>query len=152
MAIVNAAWHFIYSLGENNNHQFVGSTQAGYIFTQDFNKVPYNLRYFTGGDQSLRGFDYKSLSPEVDGFKVGGQALAVGSLEYNYQFKEGWRAAVFSDFGNAYDEKFSNDLEYSAGIGIRWASPIGPIRIDVASGLSDENHPIRLHFFIGSQL
>jgi translocation and assembly module TamA len=38
------------------------------------------------------------------------------------------------------------------GLGLRWASPIGPIRIDVASGISDDNHPIRLHFFIGSQL
>ena len=152
MAIVNAGWRFIYSLGENDNHQFVGRGDLGYIFTEDFNKVPYNLRYFTGGDQGIRGFDYKSLSPVVDGFKVGGQALAVGSMEYNYQFKEGWRAAVFSDFGNAYDTDFSNDTEYSVGLGLRWASPIGPIRIDVASGISDDSHPIRVHFFIGSLL
>ncbi|NLN56497.1 MAG: outer membrane protein assembly factor [Gammaproteobacteria bacterium] len=152
LAIFNAGWRFIYSMGENDNHQFVGRSDLGYIYTEDFNKVPYNLRYFTGGDQSLRGFDYKSLAPQIDGFKIGGQALAVGSLEYNYQFKEGWRAAVFSDFGNAYDTDFSNDTEYSVGLGVRWASPIGPIRIDVASGISDDNHPIRLHFFIGSQL
>lgn len=152
LAIFNAGWRFIYSMGENDNHQFVGRSDLGYIYTEDFNKVPYNLRYFTGGDQSLRGFDYKSLAPQIDGFKIGGQALAVGSLEYNYQFKEGWRAAVFSDFGNAYDTDFSNDIEYSVGLGVRWASPIGPIRIDVASGISDDNHPIRLHFFIGSQL
>ncbi len=139
-------------MGENDDHQFVGRSDLGYIYTEDFNKVPYNLRYFTGGDQSLRGFDYKSLTPQIEGFKIGGQALAVGSLEYNYQFKEGWRAAVFSDFGNAYDKDFSNDTEYSVGLGVRWASPIGPIRIDVASGISDDNHPIRLHFFIGSQL
>lgn len=152
LAIFNAGWRFIYSMGENDNHQFVGRSDLGYIYTEDFKKVPYNLRYFTGGDQSLRGFDYKSLAPQIDGFKIGGQALAVGSLEYNYQFKEGWRAAVFSDFGNAYDTDFSNDTEYSVGLGVRWASPIGPIRIDVASGISDDNHPIRLHFFIGSQL
>jgi len=152
LAILNAGWRFIYSLGENDDHQFVGRSDLGYIYTEDFNKVPYNLRYFTGGDQSLRGFDYKSLTPQIEGFKIGGQALAVGSLEYNYQFKEGWRAAVFSDFGNAYDKDFSNDTEYSVGLGVRWASPIGPIRFDVASGISDDNHPIRLHFFIGSQL
>ena len=152
MAIANAGWRFIYSLGENADHQFVGRADAGYIFTEDFTKVPYNLRYFTGGDQSIRGFDYKSLSPEIDGFKVGGQALAIGSLEYNYQFREGWRAAVFADAGNAYDKDFSNPTEYGVGLGVRWASPIGPIRIDVASGISDDNHPIRVHFFIGSQL
>ncbi|WP_160243037.1 autotransporter assembly complex protein TamA [Acinetobacter indicus] len=152
MAILNAGWRFIYSLGENNDHQFVGRADLGYIVTEDFSKVPYNLRYFAGGDQTIRGFDFKSLSPQIDGFKIGGQALGVGSLEYNYQFREGWRAAIFSDFGNAYDADFSNPTEYSVGLGVRWASPIGPIRVDVASGISDENHPIRLHFFIGSQL
>ena len=152
MAILTGGWRFIYSLGENENHQFVGRADTSYIFTDDFNKVPYNHRFFTGGDQSLRGFDYKSLSPEENGFKIGGQALGVGSLEYNYQFKDGWRAAIFSDFGNAYDKQFSNPTEYSMGVGIRWRSPIGPIRLDVASGISNDNNPIRLHFFIGSQL
>ena len=152
MAITSADWKGLYSFGENDNHQFVGGLNVGYIFAKDFEKVPYNLRYFAGGDQSLRGFDYKSLSPTEYGYKVGGQGLAVGSLEYNYQFKEGWRGAIFSDFGNAYDKSFSNDTQYSLGLGIRWKSPIGPIRIDVASGVSDPAHPIRLHFFIGSQL
>ena len=152
MAILTAGWRFIYSLGENEDHQFVGRGDASYIFTDDFNKVPYNLRFFTGGDQSLRGFDYKSLSPEENGYKIGGQALGVGSFEYNYQFKDGWRAAIFSDFGNAYDKQFSNPTEYSIGVGIRWKSPIGPIRLDVASGISNDNNPIRLHFFIGPQL
>ena len=152
MAIVNTTWKGLYSLGKNDDHQIFGSLELGYIFTDDFDKVPYNLRFFAGGDQRLRGFDYKSLSPKVSGFKVGGQGLAVGSLEYNYQFKDGWRAALFSDFGNAYDKTFSNGTEYSLGLGIRWKSPIGPIRLDVASGISDPGHPIRLHFFIGSQL
>ena len=152
MAILNASWRFIYSLGENDNHQFVGRGDLGYIVTNDFTKVPYNLRYFTGGDQTIRGFDYKSLSPQLDGFKIGGQALAVGSLEYNYQFKEGWRAAVFTDVGNAYDQDFKTPTAYGVGLGVRWASPIGPIRIDVASGISDDDHPIRIHFFIGSPL
>lgn len=152
MAILSSGWDFIYSLGENDNHQFVGRADLNYIFTNDFEKVPYNLRFFAGGDQTIRGFDYKSLSPEEYGYKVGGQALAVGSIEYNYQFKEGWRAAVFTDFGNAYDKNFDNGTAYSVGVGVRWRSPIGPIRLDIASGISDENHPIRLHFFIGSPL
>ena len=152
LAILNANWKALYSVGENDDHQFVGGANLGYIFADDFSKVPYNLRYFAGGDQSMRGFDYKSLSPIEYGYKVGGQALAVGSVEYNYQFKDGWRAALFSDFGNAYNKDFSNKTEYSVGVGIRWRSPIGPIRLDVASGISDEGNPIRLHFFIGSQL
>ncbi|OTG66063.1 autotransporter assembly complex protein TamA [Acinetobacter silvestris] len=152
MVITNANWSALYSFGQNNDYQLIASADLGYIFAKDFEKVPYNLKFFAGGDQSLRGFDYKSLSPIEYGYKVGGQALAVGSLEYNYQFKEGWRAAVFTDFGNAYDDKFKNGTEYSLGLGIRWKSPIGAIRLDIASGISDPAHPIRLHFFIGPQI
>lgn len=152
LAIANINWRFLWSFGENDNNQLIGRSSLGYIFAKDFEKVPYNLRYFAGGDQSIRGFDYKSLSPVEDGFKIGGQALAVGSLEYNYQFMQGWRAAIFSDFGNAYDQNFSNPTEYSIGLGMRWASPIGPVRVDVASGISSEDRPIRLHFIIGPQL
>lgn len=152
MAILSAGMSFIYSFGENNNHQVLGRAEGNYMFTNDFSQVPYNLRFFAGGDQSLRGFDYKSLSPTINGLKVGGQALAIGSLEYNYQVREGWRVGLFSDFGNSYDENFSNPLAYSVGLGVRWISPIGPIRFDIATGLSDENHPVRLHFFIGSPL
>lgn len=152
MAILSAGMSFIYSFGENNNHQMIGRADGSYMFTNDFSQVPYNLRFFAGGDQSLRGFDYKSLSPTINGLKVGGQALAIGSLEYNYQVRDGWRVGLFSDFGNSYDENFSNPLAYSVGLGVRWISPIGPIRFDIATGLSDENHPVRLHFFIGSPL
>ncbi|KAA8735108.1 BamA/TamA family outer membrane protein [Acinetobacter qingfengensis] len=152
MAILNAGWRFIYSLGENNDHQFVGRADLGYIVTDDFNRVPYNLRYFAGGDQSIRGYDYKSLSPEENDLLIGGQALAVGSLEYNYQFKPGWRGAVFADVGNAYDADFKTPTKYGVGLGLRWASPVGPIRIDVGAGISEDNIPIRLHVFIGPAL
>ena len=152
MAIINASWGFIYSLGDNANHQFVGRADAGYIVTDNFNQVPYNLRYFAGGDQSIRGYDYKSLSPIENDLLIGGQALGIGSLEYNYQFKPGWRAAIFADAGNAYDEKFSNPTKYGVGLGVRWASPVGPIRIDVGAGISEDSIPIRLHFFIGPPL
>lgn len=152
IAIVSAGLGFIYSFGTNNNHQFIGRADGSYMFTDDFISVPYNLRFFTGGDQSIRGFDYKSLSPMEDGFRVGGQAVAVGSMEYNYQVADGWRVGVFSDFGNSFDANFKNPIAYSVGLGVRWQSPVGPIRVDLASGISDPNHPIRLHFFIGSPL
>lgn len=152
MAILTAGLSFIFSIGENNNHQFIGRADGSYMLTNNFNSVPYNLRFFAGGDQSLRGFDYKSLSPTINGLKIGGQALAVASLEYNYQFKEGWRFGIFSDFGNSFNKNFTNPLAYSMGLGIRWKSPVGPIRFDIASGISDDTYPIRLHFFIGSPL
>ena len=152
LAILNAGWRFIYSMGQQAKHQVVGRGDVGYILSNDFDHVPYNLRFFAGGDQSLRGFDYKSLAPTENNLLVGGQALAVGSLEYNYLFRPKWRGAVFVDVGNAYDKSFSNPTQYGVGVGLRWASPIGPIRIDLAAGVSAEKIPVRLHFFIGPPL
>ncbi|WP_158073199.1 autotransporter assembly complex protein TamA [Alkanindiges hydrocarboniclasticus] len=152
MAILRGGWRFIYSFGDNDNHQLVGRADASTIVTENFEDVPYNLRFFAGGDQSIRGYDYKSLSTEQNGYLVGGQNLAVGSLEYNYQFIPKWRGAVFVDAGNAFDKEFNDPVKVGAGIGVRWSSPVGPIRVDVGAGVSEKDIPIRLHFFIGPQL
>lgn len=130
----------------------MGRADASTIVTENFEDVPYNLRFFAGGDQSIRGYDYKSLSTEKNGYLIGGQNLAVGSLEYNYQFIPKWRGAVFVDAGNAFDKNFNDPVKIGAGIGVRWSSPVGPIRVDVGAGVSEKNIPIRLHFFIGPQL
>nr|WP_241879723.1 BamA/TamA family outer membrane protein [Psychrobacter sp. PraFG1]UNK06566.1 BamA/TamA family outer membrane protein [Psychrobacter sp. PraFG1] len=83
---------------------------------------------------------------------VGGQVLAVGSTEYNYEFKPGLRGAVFADFGNAYDTNFETETKLGVGFGVRWASPVGMVRLDLAAGVLEDSVPIRLHFFIGSPL
>lgn len=152
VAILRAGWRAIQSFTEARTHQLVGRLDLATILTDDFEQVPFNLRFFAGGDQSIRGYDYKSLSTVRDGDLSGGQNLAVGSLEYNYRFLPSWRGAVFVDAGNAFDEKFADDVKVGAGVGVRWSSPIGPIRIDVAAGLSEPSVPIRLHFFIGPSL
>lgn len=152
LAILRAGWRAIESFTESRKHQVVGRLDLATIVTDDFESVPYNLRFFAGGDQSIRGYDYKSLSTVRDGELSGGQNLAVASLEYNYRFLPLWRGAVFVDAGNAFDEQFSDDVKVGAGLGVRWSSPIGPIRIDVAAGLSETSVPIRLHFFIGPSL
>lgn len=152
LAILRAGWRFIYSFGEDDNHQMVGRADAATIITRNFEDVPYNLRFFAGGDQSIRGYDYKSLSTKQNGYLIGGQNLGVGSLEYNYQFIPKWRGAVFVDAGNAFDKKFNDPVKVGAGFGVRWASPVGPIRVDIAAGVSESDLPIRLHFFIGPQL
>ncbi|ALF60460.1 autotransporter assembly complex protein TamA [Psychrobacter urativorans] len=152
LAIVRAGVSGIYSFGEDKKHQVLGSLNGGYIWADDFYDVPYKLRFFAGGDQSIRGYDYNSLSAIDKGYLTGGQILAVGSAEYNYEFKPGFRGAVFSDVGNAYDKDFNTDTKVGVGVGIRWASPVGVVRVDVAAGVTEEDIPIRLHFFIGSPL
>ncbi|MDN3397606.1 BamA/TamA family outer membrane protein [Psychrobacter sp. APC 3426] len=152
LAIVRAGVSGIYSFGDDNKHQVLGSLNTGYIWADDFYEVPYKLRFFAGGDQSIRGYDYESLSPLDKGYLTGGQVLAVGSAEYNYEFRPGFRGAFFTDVGNAYDKDFDTDTKVGVGVGIRWASPVGVVRVDVAAGVTEESIPVRLHFFIGSPL
>lgn len=152
LAIIHAGVSGIYTFGEDKKHQVLGSLNTGYIWADDFDDVPYKLRFFAGGDQSIRGYDYNSLSPIDKGYLTGGQILAVGSAEYNYEVKPGLRVAVFSDVGNAYDKDFKTDTKVGVGVGIRWASPVGVVRVDVAAGVTEDEIPVRLHFFIGSPL
>ena len=152
LAIVRAGVSGIYSFGNDKKHQVLGSLNTGYIWADDFYEVPYKLRFFAGGDQSIRGYDYESLSPIDNGYLTGGQILAVGSAEYNYEFKPGFRAAAFTDVGNAYDKDFETETKVGVGVGIRWASPVGVVRVDVAAGVTEESIPVRLSFFIGSPL
>ena len=156
MVIARAGVSGIYSFGDNaygkdRAHQLIGSLQGGYIWSDNFENVPYRLRFFAGGDQSIRGYNYNSLSPVSDkGYLTGGQVLALGSAEYNYEFMNGLRLAVFGDVGNAYDKNFTNETKIGAGVGVRWASPVGQVRVDVATGVNEPDNPIKLHFFIGT--
>ncbi|MGP5271759.1 autotransporter assembly complex protein TamA [Psychrobacter faecalis] len=152
MAILRAGVSGLYSFGADDKHQVLGSLNTGYIWADDFYEVPYKLRFFAGGDQSIRGYDYESLSPIEKGYLTGGQILAVGSAEYNYEFRPGFRGAVFTDIGNAYDKDFETDTKVGVGVGIRWASPVGVVRVDVAAGVTEDSIPVRLHLFIGSPL
>ncbi|WP_066803217.1 autotransporter assembly complex protein TamA [Moraxella oblonga] len=155
LAILQARLSGIYSFGDNaygknRQHQLIGSLHGGYLWAKDFESVPYKLRFFAGGDQSIRGYNYQSLAPLSDkGYLVGGQALAVASGEYNYEIMENLRLGVFADVGGAYDKHFKNDTKIGAGLGVRYASPVGQVRLDVATGVGEEGNPIKLHFFIG---
>ncbi|MGB5442846.1 MAG: autotransporter assembly complex family protein [Gammaproteobacteria bacterium] len=125
---------------------------AAISFAPDFQELPASVRFFAGGDQSVRGYAFESLGPEdADGNVAGGKHLLVGSAEYEQHIRDKWSAAVFMDTGNAFDD-FSDSLNTGAGVGVRWRSPIGLIRVDVASALSSSGNPLRLHLVIGPDL
>lgn len=135
-----------------NHHQFLLRMDGGGIVTTDFDDVPLTTRFFAGGDQSVRGYDYKSLSPrDENGIAVGGRYLATASLEYDYTFYPRWRVALFTDGGNAFDS-VSDPLKVGAGVGIRWVSPVGPIRLDLAWAVTDPDQGFRVHFSMGPNL
>lgn len=142
----------IRTLGER--HRLIARTQVGYTETTEFRELPPRFRFFAGGDRTVRGFSYQSLGRKDEaGNVIGGETLAVGSLEYELRFLEKWGAAVFYDTGNA-SQSFAGlgTLARGAGLGLRWRSPIGPIRADVAWALSEPGTPIRFHLNIGPDL
>ncbi|MDX1574173.1 MAG: autotransporter assembly complex family protein [Methylophaga sp.] len=141
-----------YIHGLTDNSRLITRAKIGATSVSDFDELPSSLRFFAGGDNSIRGFDYESLGPENDKDEVvGGRYLAVGSIEYENMFYGNWGAAVFTDFGNAFND-WSETIEYSVGFGVRWRSPVGLIRVDIAQGISDADKPIGLHIVIGPDL
>lgn len=132
--------------------RLVGGMGLGAIETDDFSKVPPSLRFFTGGDRSVRGYGYESLSPRnEEGRLTGGQQLLTASVEFQRRLTGDWWGATFVDVGDAFDSWVPDDLNTGAGLGVRWISPVGPIRLDIAHPFDDEDNAWRLHFAIGPE-
>lgn len=128
--------------------------ELGLAEVGDFEKYPSSLRFYAGGDQSVRGYKYQALGPRDDaGEVVGGKNIFTGSVEYDYRFLDQWVAAAFVDAGNAFNDEIDK-LFYSGGLGIRWLSPIGPVRLDFAvAGNPDEDMDgWRIHLGFGAEL
>ena len=118
--------------------------ELGAVHVGNVSDLPLSQRFFAGGDQSVRGFAYQSLGPKDDqGNTVGGRYLVVGSIELEHIFYGNWGAAVFTDAGNAMND-LSTPLRQSAGVGLRYRSPVGVFRVDLAKPLKG-NEPARLH-------
>ena len=149
---------FRYLRALSDRNTIIGSVQYGAIHSNDFLSVPVSQRFFAGGDRSVRGFRYRDLSPRAfspdnpEGEAVGGRFLEVLSLEYNYRFLDRWSGALFTDAGRAFNS-FSEPYSVGAGFGIRWQSPVGPFRVDIATPISDNDEGgIRVHLSLGPDL
>jgi len=145
------AWgRLVRSLGENTR-LFARGT-LGRTETRSFDDLPPSVRYFAGGDQSIRGYAFESLGPTNDeGEVIGGTNLAIASLEIERRIRGNWFGAVFVDAGNAFnDDEF--DPKVGAGLGIKWRSPVGPVRVYVGFPVDEDNASPRLHIGLGAEL
>ncbi len=137
----------IKSLGRRNRVILRG--RLGATWTDDFHQLPSSVRFFAGGAQSVRGYKYQSLGPvDSSGKVIGGKHLMVGSIEFEHRLTSKWSVAVFYDGGNAIDD-ISEKLERGAGLGVRWQSPVGPVRFDMATDVSRGSHNWEPHINIG---
>ncbi|MEJ8833856.1 autotransporter assembly complex protein TamA [Enterobacter cloacae] len=137
-----------------DKHRFVMRGNLGWIETGDFDKVPPDLRFFAGGDRSIRGYKYKSIAPkDDDGKLIGASKLATGSLEYQYNVSGKWWGAMFVDGGEAVSDIRRSDFKTGAGVGVRWQSPVGPIKLDFAVPVGDkEEHGLQFYIGLGPEL
>ncbi|AKJ41050.1 autotransporter assembly complex protein TamA [Pragia fontium] len=151
-AVVQAQNVWIRSLGDK--HRFIARGNLGWIETGEFTKVPPSLRFFAGGDRSIRGYKYKSISPKDSDDKLtGASKLATGSLEYQYNVSGNWWAAAFADGGDAVNKLDDYTFKKGAGVGVRWASPIGPIKFDIAAPIGDKDeHGMQFYIGLGPEL
>jgi translocation and assembly module TamA len=128
--------------------------EFGTSWISEFSQLPASQRFFAGGDRSVRGFAVNSLSPPLEEGGTatgnateesgGGEHKIVASIEFERDLRSNFRAAVFADIGNAFND-WSTPLEYSVGIGIRWKLPMLMIGVDLAQALSQPDMKPRLH-------
>ena len=121
--------------------------QAGVVFAETREGIPSSFLFRTGGDQTVRGYAFESLGVQQGDATVGGRRLLLGSIEYTHWIGDNWGPAVFLDAGNAWDSGATFNPALGYGLGVRFRTPIGPIRADIAYG--EETNQYRLHFSIG---
>ena len=111
-------------------------------------------RFFAGGDRSIRGYKYKSIAPKyANGDLKGASKLITGSLEYQYNVTGKWWGAVFVDSGEAVSDIRRSDFKTGTGVGVRWESPVGPIKLDFAVPVADKDeHGLQFYIGLGPEL
>jgi translocation and assembly module TamA len=147
---VRSSAKYVRSLGQAS--RLIVRGEVGTTFVADVEELPATVRFFTGGDTSVRGYDYESIGPlNDDGEVTGGSNLTTFSVEIDRLVREDWAIAVFADTGSAFNDS-DVDFKTGVGIGVRWFSPFGPIRLDFAHPLDDPDTDVRFHLTLGPDL
>lgn len=114
--------------------------------------LPASQRFFAGGEGSVRGFALNELSPRDDqGRSIGGRNLATGTVEIVRDLPRNFGVAAFYDIGNAFADFSDPQLEYAAGLGVRYSIAVASFGVDVAQALSEPGRSPRLHLYIATQ-
>jgi translocation and assembly module TamA len=124
--------------------------EVGQVIARDAVEVPETQRFRAGGDDSVRGYAWRSLTPQSGGVDVGGRVIGTASVEIARPVSDKLPAvwwAAFIDAGRAAESWKGFSPAWGAGLGVRWRSPVGPLRADLAYG--DEVQRWRLHFSVG---
>ena len=166
----DAKW--IHGIGDRQRVILRGSLGATTV--GDFDALPPELRFFAGGDRTIRGYAFQTIGPPLDPALVpaaianckansslncdelilGGKDLAIASAEYEYYFRPNWGIATFVDTGDAFSQFGDFRRRIGTGVGLRWRSPVGMVRVDLGVPVADPDgrHGVQLHLVIGPDL
>jgi translocation and assembly module TamA len=123
------------------------------IFSDALSDLPPSLRFFAGGDRSVRGYSYQSLGPmDTTGQVVGGRNLLTGSVELERAILQNWGVSVFYDAGNAFDSFNGLKLFQGAGVGLHYYTPVGALNLSLARQIGIDNPGYYIHFTVGFEL
>ena len=142
-AVTQAVWFRPLSLRDD----FQLRAEGGAVLAGSSTGIPQALLFRTGGDTTVRGYDFQSLGPKKGNAVVGGRYYVVTSAEYTHWFSDSWGTAAFVDAGNAVENWSDMRFALGYGVGIRVRSPVGPFRLDVAYGR--DKGQFRVHFSVG---
>ncbi|MGY4514688.1 translocation and assembly module TamA [Lysobacter sp. HA18] len=116
--------------------------------------LPPSLRFHAGGERSIRGYGWREVGPRIGPpgrrFAVGAEKVVTASAEFEHYLNDSWGVAGFVDTGSAFNDK--PDLHTGVGVGVRWKSPVGPVRVDIAHGLNSPDSPIQIYLSLGAEL
>lgn len=171
-AQVSADAKWIRGIGEHA--RFIARGSLGATKVDNFDKLPPELRFFAGGDRSIRGYSFQTIGTPLPDEQlaqanarctafpkrtcqtlvIGGKNLAVASAEYEYYFKPNWGIATFIDTGDAFSSFNSYRQKVGTGFGVRWRSPVGMVRADLGFPVnkSATDSTVELHIVIGPDL
>ena len=155
---LHGRWNYITTL--KTNHRLVARAELGAIYIDRDAQLAPSLRFYAGGDQSIRGFSYQSIGSTIPSssdpdeampVNVGGTRLMVASIEYQYYLNNKWRLALFSDGGSVANQSEFNPV-YSIGSGLHYLSPVGAVKLYFAYGIDDNDKQWRIHLNLGAEL
>jgi len=128
--------------------------RSGFVFGAELSDLPVSRRFFAGGGGSARGFEYQSVGPEdADGTPTGGRGLLEVSGELRWRREGPLGFVAFLDGANVSADQSVNfeDVRYSAGLGLRYDTLVGPIRFDLATPIDPDqgDDPVQIYVSIG---
>ncbi|MHC9083634.1 autotransporter assembly complex protein TamA [Luteimonas sp. RIT-PG2_3] len=163
-AQVHARTSWFQGMGEKS--RLIVRGEVGHTYTNELVSTPPSLRFYAGGDRSIRGYEWREVGPRlitleedadnpgefrrVSSYALGAKNVVTASVEFEHYFLDSWGAAVFVDSGSAFDGT-TPDWHTGVGVGVRWKSPVGPLRFDIGRGLDNPDSPFTIGLSIGAE-